>query len=150
DRIVLWKAAVDMTLESPLLGKGFKAFRLLKSDYTERPVPVSDTHNMYLFISSQMGIPALILFILIIYKLYSMSAFLVSHSRDEFVRAIGIGGAAMAGSVAAVNVFGSRMVNIEVCGYFWIYLAVIMHLIYKFKNNNQQINENEKIRYPTQ
>lgn len=149
DRIILWKAAVDMTLESPLLGKGFKVFQLLKSEYTERPVPVADTHNMYLFISSQMGIPALILFILILYKLYSMSEFLVRNSQDKFVRAIGIGGAAMAGSVAAINVFGSRMVNIEVCGYFWIYLAVIMHLVYKFKNNKQQTNENEKIRYHT-
>ena len=143
DRITLWKAAIDMTLESPLLGKGFKVFQLLKSEYTEKSVPVSDTHNMYLFISSQMGIPALILFILILYKLYSMSEFLVSHSNDKFVRAIGIGGAAMAGAVATINLFGSRMVNIEVCGYFWIYLAVIMHLVYKFKNDKQQINENE-------
>jgi len=144
DRIILWNAAIDMTIESPLLGKGFKAFQHLKSEYTERPVRVSDPHNIYLYISSQMGIPALILFLMIIYKHYSMSVFLARHSQERFVRALGIGGAAMAGGVAAINIFGSRMVNIEVCGYFWIYLAVIMHLIYEFQNNKQQMNENEK------
>ena len=143
DRIILWNAAVDMTIESPLLGKGFKMFQHLKSEYTERSVPVADTHNMYLFISSQMGLPALILFLLILYKHYSMSAFLARHSKDNFVCAIGIGGAAMAGGLAVVNVFGSRMVNIEVCGYFWIYLAVIMHLRNEFDNNKQKNNENE-------
>ena len=138
DRIILWNAAVDMSIESPLLGKGFKAFQKLKSEYTERPVRVSDPHNMYLFISSQMGIPALILFLMILYRHYSMSVFLARNTQERFVRAIGIGGAAMAGSIAAINMFGSRMVNVEVCGYFWIYLAIIMHLIYEYDKNNQQ------------
>ena len=137
NRFVLWNAAIEMSIESPILGKGFNGFPLLKSSYTERYVKESDTHNMYLFISSQMGIPALILFLLILYRHYTMSAFLARFSDDRFVRAIGIGGVAMVAGVAAINMFGSRMVNIEVCGYFWIYLAVLMHLTYEFEKNKK-------------
>lgn len=128
-RLILWRAAIDMTLESPIFGKGFKNFRRLKSKYTEYPVRESDNHNMFLFISSQMGIPALILFLMLIYRMYRHGRTIADQNKDLWARAIGIGGAAMAGAVFAVNMFGSRMVNISVCGYVWIYFAVLLHLL---------------------
>jgi O-antigen ligase len=129
NRMVLWDAAVTMTLESPVFGKGFKNFRRLKSQYTEYDVMESDTHNMFLFISSQMGIPALIVFLILIYRIYAHGRTLAHEHADLWARAIGIGGAAMAGGIVAINMFGSRMVNIEVCGYVWIWLAVMLHIL---------------------
>jgi len=64
-RLVMWRAAGRMILENPFLGKGFKAFPKLKEDYTEQFVEESDPHSMYLYLGSQMGLPSIILFLLI-------------------------------------------------------------------------------------
>lgn len=127
-RIVLWNAAIEMSLESPLLGKGFKAFPVLKSRYTEFEVRESDNHNMYLYISSQMGIPALLLFLLILYRMYRMGAGVYRRSRDTMAQVAGMGAATMVVAVALVNLFGSRMVSLDVTAYVWIYLAILAHL----------------------
>jgi len=137
-RIVLWNAAIAMTLESPIFGKGFKMFPQLKDQYTEVFVHESDNHNMYLYISSQMGIPALVTFLLIFYRMYQMSKQVAKAAPDSFGQVIGLGGVATAVSVGVVNMFGSRMVGIEVCGYVWIYLAIIIHLFYELNNTTEQ------------
>jgi putative inorganic carbon (hco3(-)) transporter len=127
-RLVLWKAAVAMSLESPLLGKGFKSFPRLKARYTEVEVPESDNHNMFLYISSQMGIPALLLFLWLLFRTYRLGVRVYRSEGDAFRRAIGMGGAALVGGVLGVNMFGSRMVDLAIDAYFWIYLAALAHL----------------------
>ncbi|BAU47917.1 o-antigen polymerase [Sulfurifustis variabilis] len=127
-RLVLWNAAIEMSLESPLLGKGFKAFPVLKSGYTEFEVHESDNHNMYLYISSQMGIPALLLFVLILYRAYRLGARVYRESRDTMARVAGMATATIVAAVVLVNMFGSRMVSLDVTAYVWIYLAVVAHL----------------------
>ena len=127
-RLVLWQAAIDMTLESPVLGKGFRAFPRLKGQYTEVDVHEADNHNMFLYISSQMGIPALLLFLWLLYRTYRLGVRVYRSEGDAFGRAIGIGAAAMVAGVVAVNMFGSRMVDIGVTANFWIYLAALAHL----------------------
>lgn len=127
-RIVLWKAGLRMTLESPLLGKGFKAFPRLKGAYTEVDVPEADNHNMFLYVSSQMGIPALLLFVWLLLRTWRLGASIRRAGGDGFRVAVGTGGAALAAGVAAVNLFGSRHVDIGVAAYFWIYLAALAHL----------------------
>lgn len=124
-RLILWQAAIKMTAESPLIGKGFKAFRYHKSNYTETPVIESDTHNMYLYVSSQMGIPALVLFVLILMKLFFDGRHLYIYSADSTGKMIGLSASSMSAGVALVNMFGSRMINIEVCGYVWIMIVVV-------------------------
>lgn len=127
-RVVLWNAAIDMSLESPLLGKGFKAFPVFKNQYTEFEVRESDNHNMYLYISSQMGIPALLLFLLILYRMYQLGARVYRGSKDAMARVAGMAAAMMVGAVALVNMFGSRMVSLDVTAYVWIYFAIVVHL----------------------
>jgi putative inorganic carbon (hco3(-)) transporter len=127
-RLVLWQAAVDMTGESPLLGKGFGMFQRLKAFYTEREVEEADNHNMFLYIASQMGLPALLAFLWIFWRLLRMSLSLSDRAHDTLLQGIGLGGAALVGGVLAVNMFGSRMVDIGVMAYFWIYLAAVCRL----------------------
>jgi len=138
-RYILWEAAREMTWESPFFGKGFKMFQVLKDDYTDIPVREADTHNMFLWISSQMGIPALLLFCLIMGKTFFMGIHLNKRHSDPFARALGIGGAAMVAGVMVVNMFGSRMINVETCGYVWIYMVVLGHLYKELIDNNQDV-----------
>lgn len=128
NRLILWQAAVDMTVEDPVWGKGFKGFQLLKSDYTEREVRESDPHSMYLYISSQMGLPSLALFLAILGYSFYLGRQLSKYQEDRFIRAIGIGGAAATACLAVVCIFGSRAVSLSFSVYFWA-LLVIMQII---------------------
>ena len=140
-RLILWDAAIDMTLENPVFGKGFKTFPELKEQYTAVEVRESDTHNMYLYLTSQMGIPALIVLLLIFWRMYSHGMRLFRQSVDPFARSIGMGAAAMVTSIAVVNMFGSRMVDIAVTAYFWIYLAALAHLTAELREAKQAREE---------
>lgn len=143
-RLILWDAALTVTAESPLLGKGFKSFQYFKSQYTKVDVHEADTHNMYLYISSQMGVPALISFLSCLACLFGFGLALWRKAGDEFARALGLAGTGMAAAVGVVNMFGSRMVNIEVCIYVWMYLAVLGHLFAEMqKPARQRKNEPE-------
>lgn len=135
-RIILWKAAWRMSLDSPVFGWGFKSFRMLKGNYTETPVEESDNHNMYLYLSSQMGIPAMVLLVLLFWRMHTLGVRIYRASTDRFVRAIGMGAASMAASLAVINMFGSRMVDICVTGYFWVTLAVLARLCMEIQEQN--------------
>ena len=124
-RLVMWRAAGRMILENPFLGKGFKAFPKLKEDYTEQFVEESDPHSMYLYLGSQMGLPSIILFLLIMAYLFYMGVRLSRSPVDRFSRAIGVGGASASVCYSIVCIFGSRAVNADFTLYFWIYFVVI-------------------------
>lgn len=127
-RLVLWKAGLEMTMESPFLGKGFKAFSHLKQDYTDQDVRESDPHNMFLYLSSQMGIPAMLVFVAWIGCLFMFGYTLWRKGGDDYLRALGLAGAAMAVAVVAINFFGSRMVGASTTLYVWVFFAVLAHL----------------------
>jgi O-antigen ligase len=131
-RLILWQAAADIIKENPLLGGGFETFHRLKDRYTEVSVQEADNHNMFLFIASQMGIPALIVFLLIFIKLFIEGARL-SGVQDRFARTIALGGGcALSAAMFAVNMFGSRMVDICVTGYVWITIAAFAHVVREY------------------
>jgi putative inorganic carbon (hco3(-)) transporter len=128
DRLVLWQAGLQMIEESPLLGKGFGMFFYLKDRYTAVPVPVSDTHNMYLFIATQMGLPALFMFLAMCARMAACGVRVHRRHPDGFARAIGMACTAMVSGWTVVNMFGSRMQSIETCALFWAYMVIISHL----------------------
>lgn len=127
-RLILWNAAKHVTLENPILGVGFKGFALIKGNYTEEPVRESDTHNMYLFICSQMGIPALALLFIIFFKMYWLSRKVFREHPSHSARAIGLGGIALVTGVALINMFGTRMLDISTINVLWVYMAVVVRL----------------------
>lgn len=133
-RLILWDAALEITAESPILGKGFKSFQYFKGRYTAIDVLESDTHNMFLFVCSQMGIPALIAFLSCLACLFGFGYVVWRKAEDGFAKSLGLAGAGMAGAVVVINMFGSRMVNIEVCVYVWVYLAILGHLFAELKS----------------
>lgn len=137
-RLIMWEAATEMATESPVFGKGFGAFPLLKSGYTDQYVHESDPHSMYFYLISQMGIPVLVLFLLFLLNMFEMGRKLAKNSDDQFIRAVGIGAAGMAVCMTIVNLFGSRFVNIDFTCYFFVYYVVVQVF------HNEQL-EKEKI-----
>lgn len=124
-RFVMWSGATQMTLESPIFGKGFKMFQNLIGEYAGVPIEIADPHNMYFYISSQMGLPALFAFIFLWILLFFRSSYIFHHVDQHFVRGVALAGAVVAGSVAAFNMFGSRMVSIETSGFAYLYVLII-------------------------
>ena len=124
-RLILWRAAAEMIEEDPLWGKGFKGFPFLKEDYTEVPVEESDPHSMYLYVGSQMGLPALALYLVILGYSYWLGRELSREKHDRFIKVIGIGGAAATACFAVVGIFGSRAVTLNFTVYFWTFLVVM-------------------------
>jgi O-antigen ligase len=139
-RFILWDAALKMTLESPIFGWGFKAFPKFKGQFTATEVEESDNHNMYLYLSSQMGIPAVLLLGLILWRMYSLGARLYRHGRDSFTRSIGMTAGALAAAAFLVNMFGSRMVDICVTAPFWIIFAIVSRLSMELQVQQEREN----------
>ena len=128
ERIVIWDAAIDMTKEDPIFGKGFLQFQELKDHYVAVPVRIGDPHNMYLFIASQMGVPALLAFLYIFWVGFRMSVRVYRHCEDNFGRAIGLGGIFTIVGGLAANMFGTRVFQLETCAYIWLTVIVMSHL----------------------
>jgi len=137
DRIVIWNAAIEMAREDPIFGKGFLQFKELKDSYTATPLRISDPHNMYLFIASQMGIPALLAFLYVFWIGFRMSLRVYRQIPDMFGRAIGLGGIFTIVGGLAANMFGTRVFQLETCALLWLLLIVMSHLV-------EEINEMEK------
>ncbi len=127
-RLDMWKAAGKMMVESPILGKGFKGFKLLKSEYLEIDYIVSDPHSMYMYIGSQMGLPALFLFVFLMFFMFKEGRALSINAEDQFIRAAGIGCAAAAVCYGVINIFGSRAIALNFSIYFWAYFLIIQVL----------------------
>lgn len=127
-RLVLWEAAVTMTKENPVLGTGFKGFARYKHLYTEHDVREKDPHNYYLYVASQMGLPALLLFLIILAQAFFNGCRLSKVKGDVYVRAMGMAGAGSVTAYAAVCMFGSRAVSPEFTCYFWVMLACMQVL----------------------
>lgn len=137
-RIILWRAGGQMILESPILGKGFKGFPKLKGEYTEIDIWESDPHSTYIYIASQMGIPALVLFLLILGYSFHLGRSLSRNKEDLFIRAIGIGGASATVCYSVICLFGSRAINLEFTGNFWAYLVCMQVIDMHLRNKVQE------------
>ena len=127
-RLVMWRAALVMIEEDPIWGKGFKSFPYLKDEYINVELKESDPHNMYLYIGSQMGLPSLSLFLITLGYSFWLGRKLSQHEEDNFIKALGIGGASATACFAVVCIFGSRAVALSFTVYFWTFL-VIMQVI---------------------
>ncbi|MEM7378859.1 MAG: O-antigen ligase family protein, partial [Pseudomonadota bacterium] len=128
-RFILWEAAGNMIAESPILGKGFKAFPYLKAQYTREQVKEGDPHSMYFYVAAQMGLPAFFIFLSMKAMFMWMGWQIYRRSEQRFERILGASAASMVLCLALINVFGSRMVNLEFTAYFYAYL-VIMQVLY--------------------
>lgn len=128
-RLILWQASENMIEQSPLLGKGFDMFHELSNEYVDTHVNVNDTHNMYLYIATQMGLPAMFSWLAIILALFFRGRRLYRQGEYDIDRIIGLGGAVMVPGLLVMNMFGSHMVDTSVDGFFWVYLAIVSHLL---------------------
>ncbi len=126
-RIEIWKGALRMIQEQPVFGVGYGLFFPLIRYYWKGGFSI-DAHNTYLIIAAEMGIPALLIFLLIILIVTWNTYVLYRRTKDSFTKGLALGFLGGLFGLMMSNMFGSRLDSQEVSSYFWILSALIMRL----------------------
>jgi putative inorganic carbon (HCO3(-)) transporter len=128
-RIIVWRTATAMLWENPL-GYGFGSFPLLLPEYLskfgERMLSITDAHNMYLLIAVEMGVPALVVFLLIWFAAFGVSWKLYRVTSDINIRVLALGMQGCVVGALIANQFGSRFYDTEITAYFWVVLGMLV------------------------
>lgn len=143
-RLIIWTGAVEMIKEYPVFGVGISRFQVMIAQYTNLAKFI-DAHNAYILTAAEFGIPALILFLLIVLCLFGITASVRRHS-DPFIRSAALGFLAGLTGLLMANMFGSRLNSTEVSGYFWILAALMARAQLWTKEEQRQIKDAERLR----
>jgi putative inorganic carbon (HCO3(-)) transporter len=125
-RIEIWRGAVKMIKAHPWWGVGYGAFPRFIPRYTDVRVGHLDAHNSYLLIASEMGVPTLLVFLLILCMVWHYTRWLYRHTEDRSMKAMALGFLGGLTGLLVANIFGSRMDAQVVSGYFWVLSGLIM------------------------
>ncbi len=125
ERLKVWEGAMVMIREHPIFGIGFYTFEKKILHYWIG-TKSHDAHNNYLLIASEMGVPALLVFLWIIWRIVKNSWKLYKISADPFIKAVGLGMLGGVPSLLISNIYGSRLNYIEVTCYFWVLAGIIV------------------------
>lgn len=124
-RMVIWKGAIKMIAANPIMGVGYTWAPKLISHYA--PVPyLVDLHNGYLTIATEMGLPALIVFFILIHHIFKTTWIVYRRCPDPLMRAVAHGYLAGVVGFIAANMFGDRFSFEETVCYFWVMAAIMM------------------------
>ncbi len=126
-RVQVWKGAVEMIKDHPILGVGYDMFLYQIEFYWVQRRPI-DAHNTYLIIAAEMGIPALLVFLWLIMIVMWNTFMLYRTTQDPFAKATALGFLGGLFGLLMSNMFGSRLDSQEVSSYFWILAAMTMRL----------------------
>jgi O-antigen ligase len=105
-RLDVWNATMRVARENAVLGVGFEN---LPAVLVEDVGYAKNSHNVYLQLWGEGGLPWLAAFLAILYLMMRTSRRLAVRRDDPFARAIGIGGVSMVLCMFIVNMFGDRL-----------------------------------------
>jgi putative inorganic carbon (hco3(-)) transporter len=94
-RLPSMEVAAAVIADNPLLGIGLNSYRIEASRYDDTPRMVSDeliaVHNMYLHMAAEGGVPAALLFLLLLAQVLWRGWLTVRYSEDVFLRTLALG-----------------------------------------------------------
>lgn len=127
DRFHLWNAAFWMIRDHPFMGVGFHLFESKVLHYYPGS-EAYDPHNSYLLIAAEMGVPALFVFLWILWGVFWNARRVYRKTDDLFVKAVALGFLGGLFSLLMSNMYGSRFNSGEISYYFWILSALMTRL----------------------
>lgn len=132
-RLALWKGAINMIESHPVFGVGYKMFPENIYEYVphndetaDLPLKKRDGHNAYLMIGAELGLPALITFLVILGYMVRIMYVALRASYDPFWKIMSISGFCSVLSLMMTNMFGSRVISLVLAGYLWGILAIML------------------------
>ncbi len=135
-RIIIWRGALNMIYDHPL-GVGFNQFRNRMLEYCRLPIAY-DTHNFYLRVATEFGIPSFLVFFVMLISLTreSLSQF---RARLKAEPLLSVG---MVGCMAAIwfqNFFGTRFIDLGLMGPMWIGIAGVSSMTRSDMSSNEVV-----------
>jgi len=125
-RLVVWEAAFRMMHDYPL-GIGFGVFPWYLQYYSE-VVRWKATHNIYLRVGTEAGIPALVVFLFMLI-FFLRDAFLLGKSAtDPVVKAFGYGMLAYLVTLMINAMSIDLFFQIDVNGQFWLFMGALLQV----------------------
>ena len=126
-RIAVWKGAFRIIANFPLWGTGYGTFGAVVPFYApELRGSRLDAHNSYLVIAAEMGLPALFIFLWVLFLVIWKTYRLYKTAKDPFIKATALGFLAGLFALLMANMFGSRLHHEEISGYFWVLTALMV------------------------
>jgi hypothetical protein len=123
DRIQIWEHALKTSFADPILGVGFDCYHFYRAEDEDE---LLDTHNMYVKAYVETGVVGLLCLIGFFFSALRLGHRLARKATDPFYQALGAGFAAYMVSVIVANIFGDRWTYIDLSGYTWILLALVV------------------------
>ena len=113
-RIILWKEALSIIKEYPVLGCGFNTYAVVGPSYRITESSGFYPHNSYLQMAAELGIFGLGVFLWLIYRLFAISLANIKKIKDRFGSAMLIGLLAglfgfLAHSLVDTNIYAFRL-----------------------------------------
>lgn len=143
-RIKMWKIAVRMIKDHPILGVGNGNYTTLYGDYIKKYPELKygiytefPSHNSYLKIQSELGIPGISVFILMLLSVLIRIREMINTTNDKFYKAFYRGFFVSVVVFFIMNVSDNLFFVPKVSVYFWILVAISESIIY---NNSYEFN----------
>lgn len=145
DRIIIWEGARGMIADHLLFGVGPYNFSRYIHAYTHLPddSPTA-SHNMYVRMTAELGIPGILLFLMILWSFFKEGFMLAREAQDWK----GVLASAYTASIIALgiaNIFGDRFFREELTGYVWVSAAIAFKLRSKYLNFASAMQADKKI-----
>jgi hypothetical protein len=125
-RYIMWDFAINKIKEFPVFGTGYNTTPYMNI-YVD--VKRKSIHNGYLEVAMEQGIIGLLLFL----AFFGLSLFygwkLYRIADDKFLKGLGLGFVGCVLAVLAGNIAGSYWFYINVSGFYWVNLALVMRSI---------------------
>lgn len=127
-RLVIWEGGKKMVADNLLFGVGPNNFGLHIRNYAELPEKSpTASHNMYLRMAAELGLPGFVFFITILIFLLK-EGFMLSCEASGWQATWATAFTASIIAVVIVNFFGDRFFREELTGYIWVSAAIAYKL----------------------
>jgi O-antigen ligase len=121
ERLIAWKAGLSMIGNKPIQGIGLGLFKPLLGEYSGYPQFHRIAHNTYIEIAAELGIPALAIFLFLLWETYRSLERVRRAARAMQDPTLYMVATAIQGGVLAFTV-GSFFISAEYIKLFWIYV----------------------------
>jgi O-antigen ligase len=128
NRLVIWEGGKQIIAEHALIGVGPNNFSAHIRRYADLPENgPSTSHNMYLRMGAELGVPGLIIFLLLLVCFFK-EGFWLSREAKGWQSTWATAFTASIIAVIIVNCFGDRFFREELTGYIWVGAAIAYKL----------------------
>lgn len=119
DRVGMWDDALQVFREEPILGTGFYTYAFMGRRYL-------NAHNLFIQTLVEAGIVGLIILLVMISKMTLYGIRMYRTLEDPLYRNLGLALAAYVVALFGVNMFGVRIVYVEISGFTFAFLGLLV------------------------